>query len=621
MGQTCSKKTNDVQHEVGIDLNSAQPHQQMDGKPYKSVRFNDEPMFEYEKQNNNRLFGSRSNGKFGSEMRNPNFDDFDDRSFGRGSELRGSRLDGQRSNRNIEPFYEEQYEMRSNLLPKDMSYQMSTVNKMPNFYDDGFEEAHVLNDGRSQISLRLNDERHNSGRKTRIFDDGNRSNQYRSSIKPEREDINNNGSQINDMARSSNIFLAEASEFNRKKTLEDNNQMKNQGFNSQVKHNPSNIDKTTFKHFLDDDSFSVDPRLLKTKKYQSQVPARPNDNLQNKHSNIKIDMRSEINANKMVNQYTDPHKNHKSAINGQYMPLNYPNNDLQNNNPQDIAYNYSNNDFNNFNSQHLPNNYPNNDFSNVNYQGMPSNINRQPYESEFRSNISGHQPDIKGNFNGPNDQQYPQSYINPGQLGSNIDIMQQRKGPQSEFMRLSHYQNPNTYDIKPEPIDPTISNMKNKSGLRDSNSNFKSDSHSKLPDGGKHKSKLAPIKEESHIEHDDKHIHLRLPNGNTYMGEVKGNLPHGRGKEIFINGDVYTGDFFEGKRHGDGTYEKRDEFIYVGSFKNNKFEGKGKKLFINGNKFEGLFKNGKEEGTGVLRDAQDNLIQHGMWIDGEYTKL
>ena len=41
----------------------------------------------------------------------------------------------------------------------------------------------------------------------------------------------------------------------------------------------------------------------------------------------------------------------------------------------------------------------------------------------------------------------------------------------------------------------------------------------------------------------------------TYTGEFKNFLKHGFGEEVFANGDVYRGNYCEGKPDGKGRYE------------------------------------------------------------------
>ena len=42
--------------------------------------------------------------------------------------------------------------------------------------------------------------------------------------------------------------------------------------------------------------------------------------------------------------------------------------------------------------------------------------------------------------------------------------------------------------------------------------------------------------------------------GESYEGDRKNGIYHGRGTCVFPNGDKYEGDWMEGKMHGNGTY-------------------------------------------------------------------
>lgn len=49
-----------------------------------------------------------------------------------------------------------------------------------------------------------------------------------------------------------------------------------------------------------------------------------------------------------------------------------------------------------------------------------------------------------------------------------------------------------------------------------------------------------------------------LPDGTRYEGEWKEGFPHGRGRLIYADGDSYKGDLFKGKRHGYGIKIQAD---------------------------------------------------------------
>ena len=43
-------------------------------------------------------------------------------------------------------------------------------------------------------------------------------------------------------------------------------------------------------------------------------------------------------------------------------------------------------------------------------------------------------------------------------------------------------------------------------------------------------------------------VKIKYNNGDVYIGEVKNNKKHGKGKYIFANGQTYTGEYRNGKR-------------------------------------------------------------------------
>lgn len=66
---------------------------------------------------------------------------------------------------------------------------------------------------------------------------------------------------------------------------------------------------------------------------------------------------------------------------------------------------------------------------------------------------------------------------------------------------------------------------------------------------------------------------------------------HGEGVMIYVNKDIYSGQWKNGKKDGQGTYIFNDTGMkYVGTFKCGKLE-QGKWLYPNGSFFEGCFDN------------------------------
>ncbi|KAG2243645.1 hypothetical protein Bca52824_094512 [Brassica carinata] len=150
-------------------------------------------------------------------------------------------------------------------------------------------------------------------------------------------------------------------------------------------------------------------------------------------------------------------------------------------------------------------------------------------------------------------------------------------------------------------------------------------------------------------------------NGDFYSGEVKGSLPHGKGKYEWSDGTIYQGDWDQGKisgkgklvwpsgakyegdfsggylhgigtmtspdgsvysgawrmnvRHGLGRKEYVNSDLYDGSWREGSQEGRGSYSWTNGNTYIGNWKNGKMCGRGVMRWANGDLFD-GFWLNG-----
>jgi hypothetical protein len=59
---------------------------------------------------------------------------------------------------------------------------------------------------------------------------------------------------------------------------------------------------------------------------------------------------------------------------------------------------------------------------------------------------------------------------------------------------------------------------------------------------------------------------VELDNGSNYSGPVKNGMPHGFGKEYRPDGSLYTGFFYRGKWHGQGTITNETLDTYQGEF-------------------------------------------------------
>ena len=116
---------------------------------------------------------------------------------------------------------------------------------------------------------------------------------------------------------------------------------------------------------------------------------------------------------------------------------------------------------------------------------------------------------------------------------------------------------------------------------------------------------------------------IKFPDGDTYTGEVKNGVPHGKGKVVYVNGDVYEGDFapINGAfLNGNGRYTHANGSWNEGVFKDGNFVGgKVRLLKPDGSVgYEGEYSNGNNNGHGKSTLA-DGSVYVGNFIDGERT--
>ena len=95
----------------------------------------------------------------------------------------------------------------------------------------------------------------------------------------------------------------------------------------------------------------------------------------------------------------------------------------------------------------------------------------------------------------------------------------------------------------------------------------------------------------------------------TYTGAFVNFLKHGSGEEHFSNGDVYRGEYQNGRFDGIGYYEwKAEGAIYEGNFKNGLRHGKGK-WHRGETKYNGAYVEGLKEGYGELYFPSGNFYK------------
>ena len=102
--------------------------------------------------------------------------------------------------------------------------------------------------------------------------------------------------------------------------------------------------------------------------------------------------------------------------------------------------------------------------------------------------------------------------------------------------------------------------------------------------------------------------------GSIYRGAMRGIQLHGKG-EYTSKAFKYQGEFKDGLKQGQGTYEWDSGLRYEGEFEADRPNGKGKFMFPNGDVYEGDVKAGVVSGRGVYVTKGGDRIE-GSFADG-----
>ena len=86
---------------------------------------------------------------------------------------------------------------------------------------------------------------------------------------------------------------------------------------------------------------------------------------------------------------------------------------------------------------------------------------------------------------------------------------------------------------------------------------------------------------------------IRLKDGSYYIGEVKGKLPHGKGKLVFANSDIFEGTFVDGRIEGEGKFRS------------------------GGNVYEGIFSDERPSAQGLAKIIVEADSKYKLVADGE----
>eukprot|EP00041_Stephanoeca_diplocostata_P007190 m.99982 g.99982 ORF g.99982 m.99982 type:complete len:215 (+) comp16770_c0_seq1:183-827(+) len=108
-----------------------------------------------------------------------------------------------------------------------------------------------------------------------------------------------------------------------------------------------------------------------------------------------------------------------------------------------------------------------------------------------------------------------------------------------------------------------------------------------------------------------------LPNGDVYEGDYENGKRHGRGVYRFKNRSCYDGEYAANKKEGTGTFWYPDGSIYEGSWADDMKSGKGTYTYANGDTYVGEWVADKKEGMGVYTYAATGAQYEGVWAGGK----
>ena len=108
--------------------------------------------------------------------------------------------------------------------------------------------------------------------------------------------------------------------------------------------------------------------------------------------------------------------------------------------------------------------------------------------------------------------------------------------------------------------------------------------------------------------------------GEKYLGQFKDGKANGQGTNTWTNGDKYVGQFINDNRTGQGTYTFANGDKYVGQFTDNKLNGQGTYTFADGRTYVGQWKDSKYDGFGTFYNANGSIFQQGLWSNNNFVQ-
>ncbi|KAK4801425.1 hypothetical protein SAY86_021912 [Trapa natans] len=107
-------------------------------------------------------------------------------------------------------------------------------------------------------------------------------------------------------------------------------------------------------------------------------------------------------------------------------------------------------------------------------------------------------------------------------------------------------------------------------------------------------------------------VERSLPNGDLYIGSLAGNVPHGSGKYMWVDGCMYEGEWRKGKASGKGKFSWPSGATFDGEFKSGRMEGMGTFVGPEGDMYSGSWSGDRKHGYGQKRYANGDFYE-GIW--------
>ncbi|CAM6049204.1 unnamed protein product [Sphagnum compactum] len=90
----------------------------------------------------------------------------------------------------------------------------------------------------------------------------------------------------------------------------------------------------------------------------------------------------------------------------------------------------------------------------------------------------------------------------------------------------------------------------------------------------------------------------------------------GDGVQTYSNGDIYEGEFYQGRCSGSGVYYFYKSGRYEGDWVDGKYDGYGVETWARGSRYRGQYRQGMREGYGIYRFYTGDVYS-GEWSNGQ----